>query len=33
MVTYWIKGARLIQPKHRQQICDILGEELEQVLL
>jgi hypothetical protein len=32
MVTYWIKGARLIQPKHRQQICDILGEELAQVL-
>lgn len=32
MVTYWIKGARLIQPKHRQQICAILGEELEQVL-
>jgi hypothetical protein len=32
MVTYWIKGARLIQPKHRQQICAILGEELAQVL-
>lgn len=32
MVTYWIKGARLIQPRHRQQICAILGEELAQVL-
>ncbi len=32
MVTYWIKGARLIQPKHREQICGILSEELSQVL-
>jgi ribosome-binding protein aMBF1 (putative translation factor) len=32
MVTYWIKGARLIQPKHREQICELLGPELEQVL-
>jgi hypothetical protein len=32
MVTYWIKGARLIQPRHREQICGILGEELTQVL-
>jgi hypothetical protein len=32
MVTYWIKGARLIQPKHRHQICALLGPELEQVL-
>jgi hypothetical protein len=31
MVTYWIKGARLIQPKHRAQIYELLGEELEQV--
>jgi hypothetical protein len=31
MVTYWIKGARLIQPKHREQICALLGEELAQV--
>ena len=33
MVTYWIKGERLIQPRHRQQICQILGKELQQVLL
>jgi hypothetical protein len=32
MVTYWIKGARLIQPKHREQICAMLGAELAQVL-
>jgi hypothetical protein len=32
MVTYWIKGARLIQPKHREQICGLLRDELEQVL-
>ena len=32
MVTYWIKGARLIQPKHREQICGILSAELTQVL-
>lgn len=32
MVTYWIKGARLIQPKHREQICELLGAELEQVI-
>jgi hypothetical protein len=32
MVTYWIKGARLIQPKHREQICELLSAELEQVL-
>jgi hypothetical protein len=32
MVTYWIKGARLIQPKHREQICELLSSELEQVL-
>jgi hypothetical protein len=28
MVTYWIKGSRLIQPRHREQICGLLGEEL-----
>jgi hypothetical protein len=33
MVTYWIKGERLIQPHHREQICQILGQELKQVLL
>jgi hypothetical protein len=32
MVTYWIKGARLIQPKHREQICEILGPELAKVI-
>jgi hypothetical protein len=32
MVTYWIKGARLIQPRHREQICGILSAELTQVL-
>jgi hypothetical protein len=32
MVTYWIKGARLIQPRHREQICALLGEELAQVV-
>ncbi|MBE9029753.1 helix-turn-helix transcriptional regulator [filamentous cyanobacterium LEGE 11480] len=32
MVTYWIKGARLIQPRHREQICELLGDELAQVI-
>lgn len=32
MVTYWIKGRRSIQPKHRELICDLLGNELRQVL-
>jgi hypothetical protein len=32
MVTYWIKGARLIQPRHREQIGALLGAELAQVL-
>jgi hypothetical protein len=32
MVTYWIKGSRHIQPHHREQICQLLGQELEQVL-
>jgi hypothetical protein len=32
MVTYWIKGARLIQPRHREQICEILGPELAKVI-
>jgi transcriptional regulator with XRE-family HTH domain len=32
MVTYWIKGSRHIQPHHREQICQLLGRELEQVL-
>ncbi len=32
MVTYWIKGSRLIQPHHREQICELLGKELQQVL-
>jgi hypothetical protein len=31
MITYWIKGARLIQPKHRELIYEMLGEELEHV--
>jgi Helix-turn-helix len=29
MVTYWIKGARAIQPKHRAMICELLGDELQ----
>jgi hypothetical protein len=33
MVTYWIKGARLIQPKHRARIYELLGEELAQVVV
>jgi hypothetical protein len=32
MVTYWIKGSRSIQPKHRELICELLGNELQQVL-
>jgi hypothetical protein len=32
MVTYWIKGARQIQPKHRAQIYDLLAPELQQAL-
>jgi hypothetical protein len=32
MVTYWIKGSRHIQPHHREQICQLLGQELEQVM-
>jgi hypothetical protein len=31
MITYWIKGARLIQPRHRELIYEMLGEELEHV--
>jgi hypothetical protein len=33
MVTYWIKGKRLIQPRHREQICALLGEEIDRVML
>lgn len=32
MVTYWIKGARHIQPKHRAQIYELLAPELQQVV-
>ena len=33
MVTYWIKGKRLIQPRHREQIFELLGDELAQAVL
>jgi hypothetical protein len=32
LVTRWINGSRPIQPKHRAQIWQVLGPELQQVL-
>jgi hypothetical protein len=32
LVTRWINGSRSIQPQHREQIWQVLGPELQQVL-
>jgi plasmid maintenance system antidote protein VapI len=32
LVTRWINGSRPIQPKHREQIWQVLGPELQQVM-
>lgn len=31
LVSHWIKGSRSIQPKHREQLWQLLGQELQQV--
>jgi ribosome-binding protein aMBF1 (putative translation factor) len=32
LVTRWINGSRSIQPQHREQIWQVLGPELQQVM-
>jgi len=31
LVSHWIKGSRFIQPNHREQLWELLGQELQQV--